>query len=84
MRLWVDRQEEARASIEQERGQIRREKDRRAPLPGHVSKFPATITADWVHAELDRLDRTDTKQLAGRASIMEGEWEYAKGCNLMV
>jgi hypothetical protein len=53
MRPWVDKHQEARASIDRERAQIRREHGRRAPLPGHISEFLATITADWVHADLD-------------------------------
>jgi hypothetical protein len=78
MRPWVDRHQEARATIQRERARIRREHGRRAPLPGHLSQFPATITADWVHAELDKLDRTEQ---ATAASITQDEWEYARGCN---
>jgi hypothetical protein len=56
----------------------------RASLLGHISEFPAIITADWVHAELDSLDRTDSEPATGHASITEDEWEYARGCNPIV
>jgi hypothetical protein len=68
---------------EREHAQIRREQGRRVSLLGHINEFPATITVDWVHGKLDRLDHSDSEQVVG-ASITQDEWESARGCNLMV
>jgi hypothetical protein len=66
----------ARVSIETERAQIRREVGRRAPLPSHIIGFPSSITAKWVHAEMDRLDQSEHF-----AAITQDVWEYARGCS---
>jgi hypothetical protein len=76
MRPWVDRYNAVRVSIETERAQIRREVGRRARLPSHIIKFPSSITAEWVHAEMDRLDQSEH-----RAAITQDVWEYARGCS---
>jgi hypothetical protein len=75
MRPWVDRYNAVRVSIKSEGAQIRREVGRCAPLPSHIIEFPSSITAEWVHAEMDRLD-----QFKHCAAIMQDEWEYACEC----
>jgi hypothetical protein len=79
MRPWVDRYNAVQVSIETEHAQIRREVGRRAPLPTHIIEFPSSITAKWVHVEMDRLDQSEH-----RAAITQDEWEYARGCSTMV
>jgi hypothetical protein len=76
MRPWVDRYNAARVSIETERAQIRREVGQRAPLPSHIIGFRSSITAEWVHAEIDTLDQSEH-----RVVITQDEWEYARGCS---
>jgi hypothetical protein len=56
MRPWMDRYNAIRVSIETEYAQIRREVGRRAPLLSHIIEFPSSITAESVHAKVDRLD----------------------------
>jgi hypothetical protein len=51
----------------------------RAPRPSHIINFPQTITAEWVHVEMDRLDQSEH-----RAAITQDEWEYAQGGSPMV
>jgi hypothetical protein len=79
MRPWVDRYNAARVSIETKRAQIRREVGRRTPLPSHIIEFPSSITAEWVHAEMDRHVQSEH-----RATITQDEWEYARGCSSTV
>jgi hypothetical protein len=42
----------------------------------HIIEFSPSITTEWVHAEMDRLDQSEH-----RAAIMPDEWEYARGCS---
>jgi hypothetical protein len=77
MRPWVDRYNPVRVSIEiDQRAQIRREVGRCAPLPSHIIEFPPSMTAEWVHAEMDRLELSEH-----RATITQDEWEYARRCS---
>jgi hypothetical protein len=57
-RPWVDRYHVARVYIERELvAHIHYEDGRHVPLPSHIIEFPQTITTEWFHVEIDRLDQ---------------------------